>query len=654
MIRGWDFFQRQKPFRRSLGQTSELGFEQACGSKLKLQVRCRAPRQTDVEVVLDELKIGSFRPEEIWNDFSFEFPETSPGPHRLLFLNADGVEWEELQLVPVEGPGLGVPQEANMPRVSESKMMLPYGQALSFPARLGRRTHFELEGLEAWFPIDPQTEPRLELWIQAEGTKARRVELRGSDSHREPVPGSGRVMLTLLARGKDAAGLVLHRPRLVDVPVEETPAPPPLPSPPQSQPNILVYMIDTLRADRLGCYGHQAPISPAIDALVRDGVLFENFTAQSSWTRPSTASIFTGLTTYHHRTGATKDSLSQEALTLAELLQESGYDTKGFVTNLHVAGFLGFGQGFTSYESVIQKHAWDVTWLSLEWLKKRPTGKPFFLYVHTMDPHDPYTPGDYHHNLFAPEANRKFGQVLDFTKNVREGAERGEPPALPDGALSAMKQLYEAEVAGNDGAFGKLMQGLKEMDLYDNTVVVVVSDHGEEFLEHGGLVHHETLYQEMLRVPLVIKFPKQMWAGHREQALWQHIDLAPTLLFQAGVEVPEEMEGEVYLPDRALAERPAFFSLYSNRGRRRAEGVRVGPWKLVETHRGRENRCTPLVLYNLDSDPEETENLLYRKPGLSIWLWSKLKQRRLSEPKLKRTTASPEDVERTLRALPYL
>jgi arylsulfatase A-like enzyme len=199
--------------------------------------------------------------------------------------------------------------------------------------------------------------------------------------------------------------------------------------------------------------------------------------------------------------------------------------------------------------------------------------------------------------------------------------------------------LYDGGVANCDDAFGALMDSLKSRGLYENTIVVLVSDHGEQFFEHGLCDHMNSLYQELLHVPLIIKFPGGEDKGRVVGQMWQHIDIAPTLLHRVGAEIPESMQGVAYLPGGSdgKADRPAYFSLHVGENaahygqaegvaRADMDGMRLGSWVL--------NRTTstiaflePLQLFDLATDPKEQNNLAYTRPEVRVWLASLLKLR---------------------------
>lgn len=223
------------------------------------------------------------------------------------------------------------------------------------------------------------------------------------------------------------------------------------------RPNIVLYVVDTVRADRLGVYGYEKPTSPRLDAFAAGAVLFENAYAQSSWTRPAVASLFTGLLPPAHRTVGRRSVLPEDATTLAEILAVHGYEGMGLVRNPNVGRAFGFAQGFSRFRSEDGER--DETMLDRVrlWLDERQGAEePFFLFLHAIDPHGPYDPAPEFEEMFeaggAPAQYRTVRYLL--------GLNRGEVEPEPETA-EALSRLYDAEVAQNDRAFGELLDELE-------------------------------------------------------------------------------------------------------------------------------------------------------------------------------------------------
>jgi arylsulfatase A-like enzyme len=397
----------------------------------------------------------------------------------------------------------------------------------------------------------------------------------------------------------------------------------------ESSPNVIVYLVDTLRAKSLGAYGGPAPVSTHIDAFAGEATVFARATAQSPWTRPSVASIFTGQWPTNHRVNARSDALPQDALTLAELLGRAGYQTAGFVTNGQVGTQFGFEQGFETFEilgeterDALHRLSDDVNRTVFEWIDRRPKDQPFFLYVHTMDPHGPYAPPAHYRKRFAPAVREptltdEVRQKLDGLRSSFPAASRARFQPIAIGSelwllglnvgvipvTSSMKRdllaLYQSEIAFNDEHFGNFLELLRERGLYEDSIVVFASDHGEEFYEHGRLGHGKALYSETLGVPLLIRIPPRLGRDLDPNALAEHVDLLPTLLEAVGLPIPEHLDGESLFS----AESRTTFATLDMDGRA-ASTITVDDWKLIRT-RLPEKR---IELFDLTADPDEADD----------------------------------------------
>ena len=383
------------------------------------------------------------------------------------------------------------------------------------------------------------------------------------------------------------------------------------------RPNIVVYLIDALRADRIGCYGYDRGTTPHIDEFSSSAVLFSGAQAQTSWTRPAVASIFTGLLPQQHGTTDKKDVLPKSATTIAELLTDAGYESAAVISNGNVDLVYGFSQGFSYYkyleeveigENVVRSD--DVNQAVFSWLDEFRATEPFFLYVHTVDPHLPYAPPRSTREAFAPGVD---DPSIGSVEAVNKVAARRDQ-VTPD-LVKQLSDLYDGEVAANDASFGEFYAGLGERGLLDNTVVVVLSDHGEEFFDHGGWTHGNTLNAEMLDVPLIIRIPGVTPRSIPE--IVQHVDLFSTLLDLAGVEPPAGVFGRSARPlwtEGVTAE-------WTNRGlshlelKERFGEAWVDPqWKTM-TKRLR-NGDLQTFLFNRETDPTEQSDLASRRQDL--------------------------------------
>ena len=326
----------------------------------------------------------------------------------------------------------------------------------------------------------------------------------------------------------------------------------------ESKPNVLLVMVDTLRADHLSCYGSDLK-TPNLCRLADDGTTYQGF-SHASWTKPATASLITSTLPSTHNAMSKPSSLSQDLVLIPEAMQEAGYTTGGVVSNVNLAESFGFAQGYDDYYYLAPDYLFgskesssklivyqlartlilgvfggDATYfndfyqdsevvngVAFDWLDKRKDER-FFLFLHYMDPHDPYLEHPY---------NGVGISRASMQEPEPEMAER-------------LHELYRGEIEYLDENFGKLLAKLDAEGLYDDTVIVLTADHGEEFNEHGGFWHGLTLYDEQIHVPLLIKWAKDGERPNRgaDSGIARLIDVGPTILGTAGIEIPETMQG---------------------------------------------------------------------------------------------------------------
>jgi arylsulfatase A-like enzyme len=319
----------------------------------------------------------------------------------------------------------------------------------------------------------------------------------------------------------------------------------------RNAPLVILYLVDTLRADHLGLYGYRRDTAPALSRFARDAVVFDTAVASSSWTKPSVASLFTSQPPGVHRCVQFYTPLDPSLVTLAERLRDGGYVTGAVVANRLVHAKDGrFDQGFTYFTSPPEPQAAaDVVDEALRFLDAR-RGLPTFLYVHALDPHSPYAP--------PPPFDRRFGPAPTPGHPAAEPHDYRKPADL-----ARIVAQYDGEIAYGDQEFGRLLHELKARGLYDGAMIVFLSDHGEEFLDHGGWAHGHTLYDELVRVPLVVKYPGNLHAGRRVEKQVQLVDVLPTILKSQGLPVPQPPSIAGRPLDESLGpqyqERPAVF-----------------------------------------------------------------------------------------------
>ncbi len=367
------------------------------------------------------------------------------------------------------------------------------------------------------------------------------------------------------------------------------------------RPNVLILLIDALRADRLGVNGYPLPTTPQIDRIGAEGVNFPRAFSHSTWTKPSIATLFTSLYPGQHhiervvvesREGLAGAVLADEFVTLAERFSDAGYATCAVVNQVNLQPKFGFAQGFEHFAALRGKGALGINGRFLQWLDKL-SGRPFFAYLHYLDVHWPYTKR-------VEGAEALFGDATMRLEPPRQGSRAAEwaGRAGPED-LRALEVRYDREVAFADRAVGGLAEALQERGRYEDTILVITSDHGEGFLEHGRLQHGYLPYEELLRVPLVIRLPASLRAGTGDVATQAGlVDLMPTLLELAGLEPPSGAEGRslvAAVEGGELPSRPIFAETAE------AVSVRSQRYKLIRLIEGGHE------FYDLAADPGETE-----------------------------------------------
>ena len=383
------------------------------------------------------------------------------------------------------------------------------------------------------------------------------------------------------------------------------------------RPNVLLYVVCSLRADGLGNYGNFQARTPNADALSHDGTLFVNSYAPSSWTRPSVGSILTGVYPEVHRAQGRGDALAKRVKRVSERFAEQGWATGAIVTSPNVGSFYGFSQGFEDFIELYQRRkpgyvsSWEqttrsdeVTRRAIQWIDAAE--RPFLLMVLTVDPHWPYDP-------LAEFGRRRGDGLMPGKKEAPQGM---NSPADRERA----RAFYQAQVEFNDGSLGKLLEHLRAAELYDDTIVVLTSDHGEEFGEHGRSLHGEALFEESIRVPLIIRYPKAVPVATRVDRPVGLVDVAPTLLELAGLPGDDSFDGTSLIPSDEPAERWLYATLELDG--KRVKAITRYPWKLIWNQQTNQTQ-----LFNLKRDKEEVWDLAKKHPRLAWQLRAELQAR---------------------------
>ena len=320
---------------------------------------------------------------------------------------------------------------------------------------------------------------------------------------------------------------------------------------PERRPNVLLIVVDALRFDALGVNGYALPTSPRLDRLAAEGASLPRVHAHSTWTKPSMATLFTSLYPPQHGLDhvAQDDDgvlstrvLLDEVHTLAESLTGAGYQTAGVLDQVHLQERFGFGQGFADYADLMGATAPQLNRQIFRWWEAKGR-EPFFAYVHYLDAHWPYTyrVRDQDRLLFGPPH-------LPVRPPSSAGRAEAWAEGLSEKEIAALRARYDAEVSWVDTAIGALLDGLERRGLLADTLVVVTSDHGEAFMEHGRIMHGHEPHRELTHVPLVLR-PPAGWARFAPvEEVVGLIDVMPTLLDLLGLEVPAACQGRSFAP----------------------------------------------------------------------------------------------------------
>ncbi len=437
------------------------------------------------------------------------------------------------------------------------------------------------------------------------------------------------------------------------------------------RPNVLLIGLDTARADHVCNTAQSGVRTPYMGALARDGIRFERCISTAPWTLPSFASIFTGRLPYQHGAiGGDFQMLDEEHTTIAEYFDAAGYNTVGFMGVPYLTGTYGMTQGYNAdidlprFQKQVDRAA-SITSLSLAYLK-RFTDKPFYLFSHYYDPHAPYAPPPPYDSIYyfdrdprgpgepIVEAIMASHTLLDDNKQTGmydwlEGVTDWQYPPTQ----------YAAEISYTDEEVGRLLEGLKDLGLYDDMLIVLTADHGEHLMDHDIYFTHYLPYQETIHVPLIVKLPGNRGAGRVIADPVSTLDILPTILEVAGLEATVDLEGHNLA--KALLGRAeiGLRTLLAEQGSAHDRFTKVVieyPWKLMYF---REPDSERYALYRIDRDPYERQDLVAAEPGivaeLTDRLWSKFAR---ETPVTADGRALPADLppeeRRRLRALGYV
>jgi arylsulfatase A-like enzyme len=468
--------------------------------------------------------------------------------------------------------------------------------------------------------------------------------------------------------GRPAFGLVLLL--LVAAPVRAATG--------TERPNVLLITVDTLRADRLGCYGAATARTPHVDALAREGTLFTEAACPMPATRPSHFTIFTSLLPRDHQVMNNALGLPEGIPTLTQQFRRAGYRTGGFVGVKLLDVESGASRGFDVFDFPRKRRDRDarqivpraLKWMKAGWTAEGEPAAPFFLWVHLFDPHQPYAPSP----PFAP-VGPTDGVALpridwDILMEIADRSGGDVPAPVFDRALA----LYDGEVAQADHWIGVLLDGLRRRHVLDRTVVAFMADHGECFGHGVFFEHYNCLYDGATRVPLILRYPAGVRRGVRDDRVVELTDVAPTLLGLAGLAVPATFTGHSLVtapgvgrytflerPLVPVSRQPGWVERDERVRSVKGEptrptvytddqiGLRSGTWKYVATGPAEE-------LYHLPTDPDERKDVASQRPEVVAELRDILREivRAHPAPTPEQPPKISDSLRETLRALGYM
>ncbi len=302
---------------------------------------------------------------------------------------------------------------------------------------------------------------------------------------------------------------------------------------------VIVVSIDTLRRDHVSVYGYGRRTTPTLEALANEGVVFEDAVTTAPWTLPAHASLLTSLYPSSHGAVDLRRGLPDDVPSLPLHLQQNGFFTQAVVTHLYLSKQYGFGHGFDGHWYRYDARAEPVTERAISFLRERGD-RDFFLFLHYYDPHWHYDPPPPYDRTFDPDySGVASGVWWEFKKETADSIDPRD--------LRHILALYDGEILYADRQLGRLFGVMREMGIFDKSLVVVTSDHGEEFLEHGGWEHQKTLYEEVLRIPLLMKLPGSEGAGRRVSQQVSLVDVPPTILENMGLPAVAGFQGRSLL-----------------------------------------------------------------------------------------------------------
>ncbi len=381
---------------------------------------------------------------------------------------------------------------------------------------------------------------------------------------------------------------------------------------------VVLIVLDAASAGHFGCYGYAGNTTPVVDRLASEGVLFRRAYTNAAYTLASTATLFTGQFPHRHGILQHRNKLPGSAVTLAETLRSAGYDTAAFLANGNASGIFGLAQGFNTVRDVFRDRnyiGWgeDVTESFVKWLGERRE-KKFFAYLHYREPHDPYNPPEeWIHRFADPSYDGSIGESFESRIRIDTNS-----PELTSADRKRVKGLYDSNLAYADHQVGRIIRELKASGMFDSTIIIVTSDHGEAFWEHGYQGHNQQLYEESVRIPFVLKLPGKKWNGKIVDSTVQTADVVPFLLDVLGLPDTGNIDGRSFLsaidsPGPDL--RPVI--VYSTK--QQVTSMLLGSMKYIRN-------STTDEFYDLKKDPAESFNSIETNLIRAGYLAQKLRE----------------------------
>jgi arylsulfatase A-like enzyme len=419
--------------------------------------------------------------------------------------------------------------------------------------------------------------------------------------------------------------------------------------------NVLFIIVDTLRADFLGCYGNSEISTPAIDRLAGEGILFPNAFCQSNQTSPSHASIFCSRYVKSHGVWNNKMGVDDSLPLLTEYIRAYGYKTAAFTSVFFLDHeHCRIARGFSHFAapSHPERNAEATNQLVFEWLEKNHTD-PFFVWVHYFDPHTPYEPPPPFDSMYyrgdpRDPDNHDFERIPSFSSHLN--IYRG----ITD--LTYFEKMYMGEVSYVDRSIGNLLRKLEDLQIDSRTLVIVTSDHGENLGEHSLFYNHQSLYDQVIRVPLIFSFPSKSFSGTVCDGIVQSIDILPTVCDYLEIPLPDSVQGFSLMPliKGEAADLNAYAFSESRNGW--AAAVQDLDWKLMMPVKGTYYPNHRFELYSISDDPSESRNMYFENARLAKEYETRLKEwrkRDTFQPEGTPPSVSLKDLDR-LKALGYI